>query len=265
MLPFGATVLEFSIATFFSAFIGIALIIAASKFVRARYIAAFAFGVYLWFFTDTIGDANYLNVNAGPVFSSYTFCLVVLFLVGLVAFFAVDGRLFAVGEETARYGMIVAVLAALAVGVHGFGEGADIGYTSSQTSIGSFLASFGGVDAGISWVIHKMCEPTIAAACYAAYAGIDRKRFVDKALDALILAAVFVVPAVIGWAAGYFVTFDHTYIFALGLGASAYAAARVVRTMFIGAGERSSGVSVKVALAIFVGFLCIFMGALLHS
>jgi len=116
VLPFGATVLEFSIATFFSSFIGIALIIAASKFVRARYIAAFAFGVYLWFFTDTIGDANYLNVNAGPVFSSYTFCLVVLFLVGLVAFFAVDGRLFAVGEETARYGMIVAVLAALAGG-----------------------------------------------------------------------------------------------------------------------------------------------------
>ncbi|MGP8125567.1 MAG: hypothetical protein ACLQEQ_06855 [Nitrososphaerales archaeon] len=265
MLPFGTTDLEFSIVTFISAFVGISLIIAASRFVKTRYIAAFAFGVYLWYFTDTIGDANYLDVSQGAVFSTLLVSLVALFAIGVIAFFALDGRIFTIGEETAKYGMMVALLAALALGLHGFGEGADFGYSASVTQYNTLLGAFGGLAPEASWVLHKMLEPTIAAACYVAFAGVAAKKPVDKLVDSLTLATVFVIPAIVGSIAGYYVTFDHTYFFALGLGASVYAVARVARPMFSGAGEGLSGLSLKMAVAVVIGFLCIFISALLHS
>ena len=70
MLPFGITDVEFALVTFLSALIGVSLIIGASRFVRVRYLAAFALGVYLWFFPDTLGGANYLDVVGGFVYSN---------------------------------------------------------------------------------------------------------------------------------------------------------------------------------------------------
>jgi hypothetical protein len=58
-----------------------------------------------------------------------------------------------------------------------------------------------------------------------AFAGIGEKKTLDKIFDALTLAMVFVIPPIIGSIAGYYVVFDHTYFFALGLGASVYAVA----------------------------------------
>ena len=264
MLPFGVTDLEFSIVTFISALVGILLIIGASSFIKPRFIAAFAFGVYLWYFTDTLGDANYLDVNQGAVFSVELVSLVTLFAIGVIVFFALDGRIFTMGEETAKYGMMVALLAALALGLHGFGEGADFGYTAAQTPSNTLLDAFGGLGPSASWVLHKMFEPTIAAACYVAFAGVGAKKPVDKLVDSLTLATVFVIPAIVGSIAGYYLTFDHTYVFALGLGVSVYAVARVARSMFSGAAEASSGFSLKMAIAVVIGFVCIFISALLH-
>jgi len=265
VLPFGVTDLEFSIVTFISAFVGVSLIIGASSLVKTRYIAAFAFGVYLWYFTDTLGDANYLDVNQGFVLSVELISLVALFAIGVIAFFALDGKVFTIGDETARYGLMVALLAAVALGLHGFGEGADFGYSASVTQYNTLLGAFGGLSPGASWVLHKMLEPTIAAACYVAFAGVKAKKPLDKLVDSLTLATVFVIPAIIGSIAGYYVTFDHTYFFAVGLGASVYAVARVARPMFSGSGEGLSGLSVKTAVAVVIGFLCIFISALLHS
>jgi len=265
VLPFGVTALEFSVVTFMAALVGILLVIEASRFTSTKFIAAFTFGVYLWYFTDTLGDANYLNVNQGLVLSGELVYLVALFAVGAIAFLAVDGRVFVVGEETARYGLMVALLAALALGLHGFGEGADFGYTAAQTPSNTLLDAFGGLGPSASWVLHKMLEPTIAASCYVAFAGVGAKKPADKMIDALTLSTVFVLPAILGSIAGYYVTFDHTYVFALGLGASVYAVARVARQMFSSAGETISGLSLKMALAIVIGFICIFISALLHS
>ena len=264
MLPFGITALEFALVTFISAFVGIASVIGSSKYVGTRFLAAFAFGVYLWYFTDTLGDANYLNVNQGFVLSAELISLVALFAIGMFVFFAMDGRIFVVGEETARYGMVVALLAALALGLHGFGEGADFGYSASVTPSNNLLDAFGGLAPAASWVLHKMLEPAIAAVCYVAFAGVAAKKSKDKIIDALTLAAVFVIPSILGSIAGYYVTFDHTYFFALGLGASVYAIARVARPMFSAAGEPISGLSLKMAVAAIIGFLCIFISALLH-
>jgi hypothetical protein len=265
VLPFGAAVLEFATVTFVSAFVGISLVVSASRFIGKRYIAAFAFGVYLWYFTDTLAGANYLDVNQGPVFSVELVSLVALFAIGVIGFFALDGRVFAIGEETAKYGMMVAALVAFALGVHGFGEGADFGYSAAQTPSTTLLEAFGGLAPGVSWILHKMLEPSIAAACYVAFAAVGARKTKDKLVNSLTLATVFVVPPIAGSIIGYYVTFDHTYFFALGLGASVYAVARVTKPMFGGGGVALSGLSLKMAVAALIGFLCIFISALLHS
>ena len=94
MLPFGITDTEFAVVTFMSAFVGISLVIWISRAVKVRYLAAFALGVYLWFFTDTLSGANYLDVNGGFVYSPYVVSLVALFIAGLAVFFVLDRRLF---------------------------------------------------------------------------------------------------------------------------------------------------------------------------
>lgn len=265
MLPFGITAVEFAAVTFISALIGITVVIGSSKYFKPRFVAAFAFGVYLWYFTDTLGGANYLDVNGGPVLSYELLLAVALFVLGLLTFFALDRNVFSVGEQAPKYGMMLAALVALALGLHGAGEGADFGYTAAQTPSSLLLGAFGGLSAGASWVLHKMLEPTMAAACYVAFAGARNRIGMDKVIDALTIAAVFVVPVVIGSVVGYYAVFDHSYIFALGLGASVYAAARVAKPMFSAEGEASTGLSLKMAVAAFLGFLLIFLAALLHS
>jgi hypothetical protein len=265
VLPFGITALELAVVTFISAFFGILILVGGSKFFKTRFLAAFAFGVYLWYFTDTLGGANYLNVNGGLAFSVELVLAVVLFTVGLLAFFALDGKVFAPGEQAPKYGMMISALVAIALGLHGAGEGADFGYTAAQTPSSLLLGAFGGINAGASWVLHKMLEPTIIAACCVAFAGVGTKKKMDKVIDALTLAAIFVMPVVVGSVLGYYTSFDHSYIFALGLGASIYAATRVARPMFLADGADQSWLSVKMSVAALIGFLMIFMAALLHS
>jgi hypothetical protein len=262
MLPFGTSVVEFSVVTFISAFVGVALVIGSSRFVATRYLAAFALGIYVWYFSDTLGDANYLDVLQGPVYSTDLLAVLLLFAAGVVVFFAVDGGTFAPSDGVLRYGTALALVAALAVGLHGFGEGADFGFAAAQTSSNSLLAAFGGIQEGASWVLHKMFEPMMAAAVYVAFIPAGRKAG-EKVVDALGLAAVFVAPAVAGSMVGYFTTTDNVYFFALGLGASVYVVARVARALYLG--KPASGLSLKMALALILGFLCIYFAALLHS
>ena len=142
-----------------------------SRGVKVRYLAAFALGVYLWFFTDTLSGANYLDVNGGFVYSPYVVSLVALFIAGLAVFFVFDRRLFSSAESPTRGALAVGALAALALGLHGMAEGVAFGTTAAQTSSSSLIEAFGGFDASISWVFHKMVEPTVAAAAYVAVVG----------------------------------------------------------------------------------------------
>lgn len=263
MLPFGITDLEFALVTYVAASIGIGLVVLASRWVRLRYLAAFAVGVYLWYFTDTLGDANFLDVNNGFVFSTELFVLFALFVIGLAFFFSLDGEIFR-SDSVQKGGILIAALAALALGLHGFGEGADFGTTAAGTSYQTILDAFGGLAPSASWVLHKMMEPTLAAVCYVAFAGAGSKKAGEKLTDVLSISLIFVFPAVVGSVVGYYVIFDHTYVFALGLGASIYALARVAKSLY-SPEEGGRWLSSKIALAVALGFLLIFTSALLHS
>ena len=263
VLPFGVTDTEFALVTFLSAFVGISLVVWGSLAVKTRYLAAFALGVYLWFFTDTLSGANYLDDTAGFVYSPYLASLVALFVLGLTVFFAFDGKMFTTGGSLTRGALAVGALVAVAMGLHGMAEGAAFGTTAAQTPSSSLIPAFGGFAASVSWVFHKMTEPTVAAVAYVAVAGPGSRKPSDRVVDALILAAVFVFPAIVGSVAGYATPFDVTYIYALGLGTSVYALARVARGLYSEGSD--SWLSVKMALAAVLGFLCLFSAALLHS
>ena len=264
MLPFGAAAVEFGLVTLISALVGISLMIGVSRFLKTRLLAAFVLGAYLWYFTDTLGDANYLGVNEGFTFSPELVSLVAMFVVGLIVFFALDRGIFTTGEPSGHGALAVGALAALALGLHGLGEGADFGFTAAQTPFDSLFDAFGGISASASWVLHKMLESAIAAVCYVSLTGPGTKKTSVKVTDALVLATVFVIPPVVGTVVGYYTTFDHTFIFALGLGTSIYALARVGKALYSSSEGADSWLSVEMAAAAAIGFLSIFIAALLH-
>jgi hypothetical protein len=263
LLPFGITDLEFSLVTFISAFVGTSIIIFSSKWISPRLLAAFAIGVYLWYFTDTLAGANFLDVNNGLTLSFGLASLVFLFAIGLLVFLGLGGNFFS--RNPAGTGVLVALLAALALGIHGMAEGVDFGFTASQTPRTSLLDAFGGLAPSVSWVIHKMLEPTVAASCYVALTGPKGRNASGRLEDALALSVVFVTPAIVGSIAGYFNPIDTTYIYALGLGASVFALVRVGRALYAPEDGSQALLSMKVGAAALVGFILIFISALLHS
>jgi hypothetical protein len=74
-----------------------------------------------------------------------------------------------------------------------------------------------------------------------------------------------VVPSLIGATTGYYVAYDATYFFALGTGTSIYAGLRLARLLFVNTEGYVSDESIKIALSLVIGFLCIYIAALFHS
>lgn len=262
---FGATVASFVLP----AFVGLVVISVAARYLEARYLAAFAVGLYLWFFSDTISDASYLSVDSGYSGGIWHVLIWLVFGVGLVAMFALDGGLFSSGPESLKLGFAIPLLVAVAVGIHGFGEGAAIGSTAEGAPGGDLVAAFGGVTAGAAFVLHKALEPMMVGAAYWIYAK-DRAINTTAILrDISILVATFTIPGIIGSSVAYFLvqiypTADFTYVFALGLGTSIYALVRLARPMFTQAVSFSHD-SLRMALLMLLGFTCLYLAALLHS
>jgi hypothetical protein len=244
--------------------IGLLLISGAARFTKAKYLAAFGLGLYFWFFSDTIGDAAYLDVNAGFGGGATQVALVILFIAGVVLVFSLDRTTFRAESGSASLGFGIPLLVALAVGVHGFGEGAAFIATAGATPATGLLDAFGGAPAAAAFLIHKALEPMIIGAAYWIYAKGHAKSGVGLAKDMLVLVLVFVAPGIIGGATDYTGAYDTTYVFALGLGTSLYAAVRLARPLFSDS-DGSRMESLKVALALMVGFLCLYSAALLHS
>jgi hypothetical protein len=108
----------------------------------------------------------------------------------------------------------------------------------------------------------------MVGAAYWIYAKDHAKDMAGRLKDIVVLALAFTLPGIIGGASAYYVIqafpgVDFTYVFALGLGTSIYAATRLARPLFLGVGSRSE--SIKVALMVILGFTCLYTAALLHS
>ena len=276
MIGFVEGYLAWLVSTWIPAFVGLLVIVLAGRFVKTRYLAAFALGIFLWFFVDTIQGSALLDVNAGFTGGAGQIAAVALFMVGVLAVFWIDRRrgLFSPESIIRTVSIAIPLLVAGAIGIHGLGEGAAFGATAYSTSSTSLLDAFGGVSAGVAYLLHKSLEPMMAAACYCVYTNRTGFGIKGQLRDLFLLSLVFVLPSLIGAAVGYYVMgpatgfvagFDTTYFFALGTGTSIYAALRLSRALFRSEGSVTSEDSIRIAVPIALGFIAIYFAALFHS
>jgi hypothetical protein len=264
MLPFASSFAAISIAFILPALAGLLLVTAASKVVRPVYIAAFAFGIYLWFFNDTLGGSASLDVNSGFSGGLPQIAVFALFVLGALILFSIDRGVFTSGIGPGNVGLVIPLIIAFAVGIHGAGEGAAFSSTAAATTSSSLLDAFGGLSSAVAFIFHKLLESMMVGAAYWIYAE-DRGRDVRTlARDTLVLALAFAIPGLLGAATDYSLNYDTTYLFALGLGTSLYAAVRLVKPMFSISSESAIG-SIRLIVCSLLGFTCIYLAALLHS
>lgn len=281
MIDFATGYLYWVASTLVPAFVGLLLIIGANRFIQSRYLAAFAFGIFLWFFVDTIGGAATLDVNSGFGGGLAQTAVVVLFIVGLLLFFSIDRNrnIFSPDSAIGKYGMAIPFLVAVAVGIHGMGEGADYGHAIYACTTGGALDCFGGLSAGVAYVLHKGLEPMMIGACYCIYASVVRvpgtlqwvKRWVKHSF---LLSLPFVIPSLVGAPVGYYIMgpgtgiaagFDTTYFYGLGTGTSVYAAMRLAGGLFRAGESKLSNEALRIGVALVLGLLVIYVAALFHS
>jgi len=267
MIGFADSFLPWLAATLLPAFAGLLLIIFAGNFLKAKYLAAFALGIFLWFFVDTIGGAANLGANSGFSGGLGQAAGITLFVIGTLFLFSVDRNRNIFSPELAigKYGLGISILVALALGIHGLGEGAAFGRTAALTTSSSLLEAFGGVSGGIAYVLHKTLEPMIIGSCYCAYSNQQANTTRNRLKNFVILTTIFAVPSIIGAATGYYLTYDSSYFYALGTGTAIYAAVRLFGPLFHNAEASSPNESMMMAVLIVIGLLTIYFAALFHS
>ena len=267
MIGFLDSFLPWTVATLIPALVGLAIIVLVGDFLKPRYLAAFAIGIFLWFFVDTIGGSASLDVNSGFSRGGGQIALTGLFAVGLLFFFVIDRNHNVLSPQLAigKYGILIPMLVAAAIGVHGFGEGAAFGGTASTISSTSLLDAFGSISAGVAYVLHKALEPMMIGACYSIYSRGHPKGVSARARDLLVLGTIFTIPSLIGAATGYFLTYDSSFFFALGTGTSVYALTRLAGPLIDNTQPLSPKESVTTAVLIILGLLTIYFAALFHS
>jgi zinc transporter ZupT len=276
MIGFVEGFVAWTASTWIPAFVGSIVIVGASHRVRPRYLAAFALGIFLWFFVDTIQGSALLDVNSGFNGGAGQVAAVLLFIIGVFSVFWIDRRrgLFSSGAIVGTVSVAIPLLVAAAIGIHGLGEGAAFGATAYRTSSTSLLDAFGGVLSGVAYLLHKGLEPMMAAACYCVYTNRTSSDVKSQLRDLLLLSLLFVLPSLIGSVVGYCIMgpatgfvagFDTTYFFALGTGTSIYAALRLSRPLFRPEGSVTPEDSIKMAVPIVLGFIAIYFAALFHS
>lgn len=267
MIGFAESFLSWLASTLLPALAGLIVITWASKKVPTRYIVAFAFGILFWFFVDTISGSAVLDVNSGFGGGLAQVGVVGLFLTGVIFFFWVDRKRDILSPQSAigKYGMTIPVLVAIALGMHGLAEGAAFGATAHSTSSTSLIDAFGGLSAGVAYVLHKSLEPMMIGACYSVYCKSEGGTVGSWLRSVCSLGIVFVIPSLFGVVTGYVLAYDTTYFFALGTGAAIYAVFRLAGPLFIPGGVITSKETIKVAVSWILGITAIYIAALFHS
>ncbi|OLD03318.1 MAG: hypothetical protein AUJ07_06570 [Crenarchaeota archaeon 13_1_40CM_3_53_5] len=247
MLGFADSFLPWTGATMIPAFFGLLLIVTAGRVLKPRYLAAFAIGIFLWFFVDTIQGSGTLDVAAGFAGGAGQAGIVGLFVIGVVLFFSLDHNrnIFAPGSAIGKYGMAIPLLVAAA--------------------LTTLPEAFGGLTGGVAYVLHKALEPMMIGACYCVYSPERTKNATGRLKDLALLSITFAIPSLVGAASGYYLTYDSSYFYALGTGTSLYVAQRLNGALFHPTEPASSKETVTIAVMSMLGLLAIYFAALFHS
>jgi hypothetical protein len=269
------------------------------KFIKTQYIAALGLGLAIWFFFDTMGDANEIDVNNAlyPVsyFGGwYHIALITCFAFGIVML-AVFDHLASIknvesiqevkvadaanGSRDLRYLIFVPIAIAAVMGIHGFAEGFSYGATVAfvpgspaplQLLLDAFSPGIALPEAYaplISYPLHKLLEASIIACAYTVF--IQRNDMVPKARWHLpVLGLLFGGTSIVGSAIGYFdPVADITFFYAFGVTSALYAFIRLGEGW--AKGKKYGGVfpgylDMKAFIFLGLGFFLLYFAALLH-
>jgi hypothetical protein len=251
-------------STGMSAFAGILLALALGRYLKPRYFLAFSLGILLWVFVDVINDAGNLDVNASFAGGWEQVIIVGLFACGVVAFLFLDRLAFSPALAP-KSSIAIPLFIAIAVGLHGLGEGAAFADISATTPINSLISAFGGEAAGAAYVLHKFLESVVVGAGYLVFSGGRTAGVQSRARDAVVLTLAFILPSVLAMGTGYYIAFDASYFYALGTGALLYALLKLAGPLFTTQEGVGPNGSLKTAVWLLAGLLCVYLAALLHS
>ena len=261
------------------------------KSVPTKYLAALGIGLTFWFWTDTIGDASYLDENAAlwppSAFGGfYHVAVILVFILGIAALaifdhLAVPTPTSYEGDAASRVSakstassfvtgalFFVPVAVAAVMGIHGLGEGWDFaGVAVGVSGSTDIVTAFGGWNPIVSYPLHKFFEASIISIVYTIY--VQRNSIAKKAAWQLpVLGLLFGLTSVIGSIVGYFVPLDTTFFYAFGVTSGFYAAIRLAGPLIANtkgtAGTIPSYLGAKTFVFLGIGFFLLYFAALLH-
>lgn len=264
MLGFAESFFAWLTSTGIAALLGLLLAMALGRFLKPKYFLAFSLGVLIWVFVDVINASGELDVNSSFSGGWEQVFLVALFVFGVFAFLSFDRSAFSpdfVGGDS----LTIPILIAVAVGIHGLGEGAAFADVASTSPFNSLVLAFGGEAAGAAYVLHKLLEAMAIGAAYLVFSESQARESLGRVRDASILLVAFIIPSVIAMATGYFIAYNASYFYAMGAGTLVYAILRLSGPLFTSKPPPIPSVSSKIALSLMAGLLCIYAASLLHS
>jgi hypothetical protein len=283
-LDYGLSVGGIAVSTLIPAYIALYLF-PSLKSVPTKYLAALGIGLTFWFWTDTIGDATYLDVNAAAyppsAFGGIPHFLVILAFVlgiGVLAIFdhlaVPNAASYKITNDASSsivatgFLFFVPVAVAAVMGIHGLGEGWDFaGVAAGVSGTTDIVTAFGGWNPIVAYPIHKFLEASIIGILYAIY--VQRCGIAKNAKWHLpVLGLLFGFTSVVGAMVGYFVPLDTTYFYAFGVTSGIYAAIRLAGALISNskstAGLVPSYLGAKTFLCVAIGFFLLYCAALLH-
>ena len=246
-------------ATFIPLFIGLFIPVLANgdSPLRPRLLAAFSSGVMFWFFLDVMNDAVLLDVNQGFTGGFRQALLAGLFAASLLLLFGLERISNATAHEpqhrsnttAANFSFTVAVLVALGIGFHAFGEGIGIGSLTSLTS--NMIEATGGLGPGVAYTLHKLLEGFVIGT----FAAVTKL----KAFRVLVLGLVSGLPTILGLLLAISMPLNSTFFFALGGAATVYVEYKLIPNF---AGRENMLLYVVASL---LGFYSMYLAGLFHG